>query len=157
MAHNYPYRYGDTEPRNIAAAADIQVYGGDLCQVSSGLLEPANEVLNANIANFVAGFAGVAFSDSDNIARSKNGLGETHEIAVGTTGVYEFEIAALGAAADVGDFIGPVAGTTHLNPKAVAVVTLAAEAIGYVAEAAPVGATSIKVQIVSQMFGNALV
>jgi len=146
MANTMRWRYGETNPVIMAAAADADIEIGDLVYAEGSVVRPANEqfdegTLNGNQQSFHNSFVGVAMQCSP--------AGSTDVIRIATTGVFEYTCPA--ATFDVGDFIGvnDGVGGDPLNPQEVVSVAGAANAIGRCVKQVDPAATSVLVDIVS--------
>jgi hypothetical protein len=95
---------------------------------------------------FVDNFLGVAAQGSDN--------GDTTDVRVDTTGVFEFDCAS--ATFEVGDLVGPDDNATPdaLMDQQVIAVTQVARAIGRVAKRVGTAATKVYVQIESTIMSG---
>lgn len=134
MADTFRYRYGETNPVQQAIDSATVVELGDLIYVATGKALPASSqadlgTLAQNQEGFHDAFLGVSN------ARSR--AGDTADISVATSGVFEFDCASASFA--VGDLVGP-AGTGSGGAVGVANQTVVAVAtpnlaIGRVARA----------------------
>jgi len=151
MADNMRYRYGDTNPVTspVDSAQTIEI--GDLVFLNTDDVRSASQStyaggLATSQETFVDNFLGVAMQGSDS--------GDTDDVRVATTGVFEFDCAS--ATFEVGDLVGPDdnSGATALTPQQVIAVTQVARAIGRVAKRVGTAATSVYVQIESTIMSG---
>jgi hypothetical protein len=101
MANTMRWRYGETNPVVLPVAAATVIEIGDLVYFDAGTVKPASALtygasLAATQEAFHDKFAGVAMQQSRN--------GDTQEVRVATTGVFEFPCAS--ATFEVGARIG---------------------------------------------------
>ncbi len=148
MANTMRWRYGETNPVVLPVASATVIEIGDLVYYDSGTAKPADALtygasLAATQEAFHDKFAGVAMQQSRD--------GDTQDIRVATTGVFEFDAAS--ATFDVGDRIGvdDNAGATALvNQQVIGVNTANPElSIGYCAKRVNPAGTKVLVDVVS--------
>lgn len=139
------WRYGDTNPVLAAVDSATVIEIGDLVYLDTDDAKPASSQgdagsLAGNQEAFHDAFLGVAMQAS--------AAGETNEIRVATTGVFEFDCAS--DTFEIGGLLGLVetGGTTLLNQTVVDVAT-ANLAVGRVAKREAVANTRVFVDIVS--------
>jgi len=150
MANMMRWRYGDTNPRLCAVDSATVIEIGDLVYLDTDDVKPATSQADAtsptlNQQAFHDKFAGVAAQAS--------AAGDTDDIRVDTTGVFEFDAAS--ATFEIGDLIGAAENGTGdgiLNQTVIAAVTPAAtEGIGTVAKREPSAVTKVLVDIQSTL------
>ena len=150
MANTMRWRYGETNPVVLPVNAATVIEIGDLVYLDTGLAKPASaSTYGASLAaaqeTFHDKFAGVAMQQS----RS----GDTQDIRVATTGVFEFPCAS--ATFDVGARIGVddnVAGNTLLTQQVIAVNVANPElSIGYCAKRVNPAGTSLLVDVIGTL------
>lgn len=126
MANTMRWRYGDTNPVTLAVDSATVIEIGDLVILDTDDVKPVSSVsygasLLATQETVHDQFVGVAMQAS--------AAGETNEIRVATSGVFEFDQAAatvqVGARIGVDDNAG---GDTMLNQQVIAVSESAPEA-----------------------------
>jgi len=159
MADIYRYRYGETNPLNVAvrtttfpnAGTAVAVSIGDLCYIDTAdgfTIKPASSLawggtLAATQATFVTNFIGVAMQRWDGVNLATGNKDGTIEL--GTEGIYLFATAT--ATYNVGDLVGLDAASNQLLPQQViAVGATKANAIGRVERLVTSG-TSVYVRI----------
>jgi len=141
MANRMRYRYGDESPRLFAVDGDTVVEIGDLLWLDTDDAKPASDLswntdLATTQADFAAKFAGVAMEASPS--------GESEDIRVATTGVFEFDCDA--ATFEVGDGVNCAKQSGNaLEDQKVVVVT--SHPIGKVARREPSSSTTALVEI----------
>ena len=149
MANTMRWRYGETNPVVLPIAAATVIEIGDLVYLDT-TAKPAGDLpygasLAATQESFHDTFVGVAMQQSR--------TGDTAEIRVATTGVFEFVCAS--ATFEVGARIGvdDNAGASALvNQQVIAVNTANPElSIGYCAKRVNPAATSVLVDIVGTL------
>ncbi len=147
MANTMRWRYGDTSPVVLPVASATVIEIGDLVYLDT-TLKPASALtygasLAATQEAFHDKFAGVAMQQS----RS----GDTTDIRVATTGVFEF--ASTSATFEVGARIGVddnAGGTALVNQQVIATAAGNPElSIGYCAKRVPSAGTAVMVDITS--------
>jgi len=141
MTNKMRYRFGDENPRLFAVDSGTVIEIGDLLWLDTDDVKPASDLtwntdLATTQADFAAKFAGVAMEASPS--------GETEDIRVGTTGVYEFDCDA--ATFEVGDGINCAKQTGNAleNQK---VVTVTSNPIGKAARREPNNSTTVLVEM----------
>ena len=146
MSSTMRWRYGDTNPILIPVLEATVVEIGDLVYLDTDNALPASAqgdqgTAAANQQLFHDVFAGIAMQASPD--------GDSRDIRVATTGVFEFDCAA--ATFEVGDLIGAVedAGGTMVEDQSVVGVVNASEAIGRCAKRVNPAASRVLVDIVS--------
>ncbi len=146
MANTMRWRYGETNPVVLPVAAETVIEIGDLVYVD-GTVKPAGAgTYGASLAAaqewFHDRFAGVAMQQSR--------AGDTAEIRVATTGVFEFPCAS--AAFEVGIRIGVddnPGGTALVDQQVIAVATNSPQlSIGYCAKRVNPPGTFVLVDII---------
>ena len=153
MADNYRYRYGETNPMNIAFKVGVAVSIGDMVYLDntdSFTIKPASAypwqgTLSQTQQSFVTQFMGINTQrwDGTNLATgNKDGT-----LLVHTEGVHLMACAA-GSNFNPGDLVGPdqVPGIQQLLPQQVVAVGAKSQAIGRV-ERAAVNASSVYVRL----------
>jgi len=148
MANTMRWRYGDTNPVVLAVASATVIEIGDLVYLDSGTAKPASILtyggsLAATQEAFHDKFAGIAMQQSR--------AGDTQDIRVATTGVFEFACASatfeVGARIGVDDNAG---GTALLNQQVIGVAAANPElSVGYCAKRVNPAGTTLLVDIVS--------
>jgi len=147
MSNTMRWRYGETNPVVLPVSSSIAIEIGDLVYYDSGVAKPASALtfgasLAATQEAFHDKFAGVAMQQSR--------VGDTRDIRVATSGVFEFDCAS--ATFDVGTRIGldkNSGGTALLNQQVIAVAAANPElSIGYCAKRVNPAGTSVLVDIV---------
>jgi len=150
MANTMRWRYGETNPVVLPVNAATVIEIGDLVYFDTGLVKPASAFtygasLAATQETFHDKFAGVAMQQSRN--------GDTQDIRVATTGVFEFACAS--ATFDVGVRVGiddNVAGNALVNQQVIAVNVANPElSIGYCAKRVNPAGTSLLVDIIGTL------
>ena len=151
MSDKMRWRYGDTNPVVAAVDSATVIEIGDLVYQNTDDALPASDLtfvgLSQSQDNFCDEFLGVTMQ------RSR--AADTDAIRVATTGVFEFACAS--ATFELGDLVGvdDNAGATALEDQQVIAVTDAARAIGRVAKRVASAATSVLVDIRSDvMYGG---
>lgn len=101
MANQMRWRYGATNPVMLPVDSSTVIEIGDLMYLDTDDVKPASALSDAgdeagNQEALHDGFAGIAMQASAS--------GDTSDIRVATTGVFEFDCAA--ATFEVGDFVG---------------------------------------------------
>lgn len=148
MAQNFRYRHGDTNPVQMVVESATVIEIGDLIyqDATPGEALPADEQSDAGsaISNqdlFKQSFVGVAAQSS----RS----GDTEDIRVNTSGVYEYPCAS--ATFDIFDYIGPAEndGADGLENQKVVEVAVATAAIARVHRSEAVAVTKVLIDIKS--------
>jgi len=146
MADSFRYRYGATNPVLVPVDSATVVELGDLLYLDTDDAKPAAsqadaETEAANQEAFHDKFLGVAMQ--------RSAAGETEEIRVATTGVFEF--AAPSATYELGELLGAdeAASGTALESQKVASVATANLAIGRCAKRVSAAATKVLVAIQS--------
>jgi hypothetical protein len=147
MANTMRWRYGETNPVVLPVDSAKVIEIGDLVYLDT-TAKPASALtygasLAATQEAFHDKFAGVAMQQSRN--------GDTQEIRVATTGVFEYACASatfeVGARVGVDDNAGA---TALLNQQVIAVNAANPElSIGYCAKRLPSAGTSVLVDVVS--------
>jgi hypothetical protein len=150
MANTMRWRYGETNPVVLPVASATVIEIGDLVFFDSGSVKPANGLtyggsLAATQESFHDKFAGVAMQQS----RS----GDTQDIRVATSGVFEFACASatfeVGARIGVDDNAG---GTALVNQQVIAVALANPElSVGYCARRVNPASTGVLVDIVGTL------
>jgi hypothetical protein len=147
MANTMRWRYGETNPVVLPVASATVIEIGDLIQLDT-TAKPASDLtygasLAATQEAFHDAFAGVAMQQSR--------AGDTQDIRVATTGVFEF--ASASAAFDVGARIGSddnAGGTALVNQQVIAVAGTSPElSIGYCAKRVNPAGTTVLVDVTS--------
>ena len=146
MSNALRWRYGDTNPVLLPVESDSVIEIGDLVYLDTDDAKPASAQSDqgsaaANQQLFHDTFAGVAMQASPD--------GESREIRVAATGVFEFDCAS--AAFEVGELIGPTengAGTALLDQSAASVASVGS-AIGRCAKRVNPAGTRVLVDIIS--------
>lgn len=151
MSDNMRWRYGDTCPVVPAVNSATVIEVGDLLWQDTDDAKPASDFtwgagINATQDSFADDFLGVAMQ------RSR--AADTDPIRVACKGVFEFTCAS--ATFELGDLIGPAkASGDALEDQKVVAVTDPARAIGRVAKRVSAAATTVLVEITSNvMFGG---
>ncbi len=148
MANTMRWRYGDTNPVVHAVASATVIEIGDLVYLESGQIKPASaSTYGASLAaaqeTFHVKFAGVAMQQSR--------AGDTQDIRVATSGVFEFPCAS--AAFDVGARIGVddnAASNALVNQQVIGVAAANPElSVGFCAKRVNPAGTLVLVDIVS--------
>jgi hypothetical protein len=148
MSNTMRWRYGETNPVVLPVLSATVIEIGDLVWVDTGTVKPASAVtygasLAATQEAFHDKFAGVAMQQSR--------AGDTTDIRVATTGVFEFGCAS--ATFDVGARIGiddNAGGTALLNQQVIGVAAANPElSVGYCAKRVNPAGTSALVDVVS--------
>jgi len=141
MANVMRYRFGEENPRLFAVDSSTVIEIGDLLWLDTDDVKPASDLTwNTDLAttqtDFAAKFAGVAMQASAD--------GETDEIRVATTGVFEFNCDA--ATFEVGNKINCAKQTGNVleNQKVVEVTN---NPIGKVAKREPANSISVLAEI----------
>jgi hypothetical protein len=141
MTNVMRYRYGEDNPRLFAVDSSTVIEIGDLLWLDTDDVKPASDLtwntdLATTQADFAAKFAGIAMQASAE--------GETDEVRVATTGIFEFACDA--ATFEVGDKINCAKQTGNaLENQKVAAVS--SNPIGKVAKREPSNSTSVLVEI----------
>lgn len=152
MANKQRYRRGPQKLVKGLIDAGVKAQVGDLVALVSNYVTPASLSGLTTVAGFKAAFLGVLVEG----ATSGEETSDT-PCLVATEGVFEFDLAsALGAALHVGKTIGPVAVSSVVQDQTVAGVADRDSAIALLAEEAPVGATTLLIEIFSELMGNPL-
>ncbi len=146
MPNSLRWRYGETNPVRMPVESETEIEIGDLLYFDTDNAKPASaqadqSSASANQQLFHDTFAGVAMQASP--------AGESRDIRVATTGVFEFDCAS--AEIEVGELIGPtenVAGNGLLDQSVIAVGSVGS-AIGRCAKRVNPAATRVLVDIVS--------
>jgi hypothetical protein len=147
MSNSMRWRYGETNPVVLPVLSATVIEIGDLVYLDSGTVKPAAALtyggsLAATQETFHDKFAGVAMQQS----RS----GDTTDIRVATTGVFEFACAS--AAFDVGARVGmdDNAGATALvNQQVIATAAANPElSVGYCAKRVNPAGTAVLVDVI---------
>lgn len=153
MSDKMRWRYGDTNPVSAACDSATVIEIGDLVWQDTNDAKPASDFtwgagLGATQDSFEEEFLGVAMQRSQS--------GETYAIRVATRGVFEFDCAS--ATFELGALVGPAkaSGNTLEDQKVVA-VTDPARAIGRVAKRVATAATTVLVEITSNVMYGGLV
>jgi len=140
VANVMRYRWGEENPRLFAVDSATVIEIGDLLWLDTDDVKPAADLTwNANLAttqgDFAAAFAGVAMQASK--------AGETDEIRVATTAIFEFACAA--ATFEIGNIINcaKATGDALESQKVVA----ATDAIGKVAKREASNSTTVLFEI----------
>jgi predicted RecA/RadA family phage recombinase len=148
MSDNMRWRYGDTNPVVAAVDSATVIEIGDLLWQDTDDAKPSSDFtygvsLAATQDSFVDEFLGVAMQ------RSRSG--DTADIRVAGTGVFEFPCAS--STFELGDLIGPDdnSGGTALENQKVIKVTDPARAVGRVAKRVATAATTVLVDIRSNV------
>ncbi len=149
MANAMRWRYGETNPVVLPVASETVIEIGDLIYWDTTAKPASGATFGGSLAAaqewFHDRFAGVAMQQSD--------VGNTTEIRVATTGVFEFPCAA--ATFDVGARIGVddnTGGTALLDQQVIAVSGTKPEySIGVCAKRVNPAATSVLVDIVGTL------
>jgi hypothetical protein len=144
------WRYGDTNPVVLAVDSATVIEIGDLLYLDTDDAKPASSQTDAGseAANqdlFVDNFVGVAMQASR--------AGDTENIRVATTGVFEFDCAA--ATFEIGDLIGVDENSDGdaLENQKVVKVNDSTQAIGLVAKRFTSNTTSVLVDVRSTKLG----
>lgn len=154
MADKFRYRYGDTNPVDIAWDSGTAVEIGDLVFVDTAdgyAAKPASSVTwDTDLATtqeaFHPLFLGVAMQRYDGSNANAYGV-KDGKLRVATSGVFEFDSAS--ASYNVGDLVGPAKQSGNLLEKQkVAAVASAARAVGNVVRATS-SETTVLVKITS--------
>ncbi|WP_425396705.1 capsid cement protein [Aeoliella sp.] len=145
MANKMRWRYGDTNPVMLPVDSTTVIEIGDLVYLDTDDAKPASSLTDAGTlaANQEAlhdVFVGVAMQAS--------ATGQTADIRVATTGVFELECAS--ATFELGDLVGgdENAGGTALEDQQAIAVTSEDLAIGRCAKREGAASTSVYVEIV---------
>ncbi len=149
MANTMRWRYGETNPVVLPVASETVIEIGDLVYMDGTLKPAGGGTYGASLAAAQEWlhdrFAGVAMQQSR--------AGDTAEIRVATTGVFEFPCAS--ATFDVGARLGVddnVGGTALLDQQVIAVSIVAPQlSIGYCAKRVNPAATSVLVDIIGTL------
>ena len=150
MSNTMRWRYGETNPVVLPVASATVIEIGDLVYFDSGTVKPASALaygasLAATQETFHDKFAGVAMQQSR--------AGDTFDIRVATTGVFEFVCAS--ATFEVGARIGVddnAAATALVNQQVIATATANPElSVGYCAKRVNPAGTSILVDVVGTL------
>jgi len=150
MSNKMRWRYGETNPVVLAVNSAVEIEIGDLVYFNSGAAAPASALtfgasLAATQQAFHDKFAGVAMQQSR--------VGDTQDIRVATTGVFEFDCAS--ATFDVGARIGVdknSGGTALMDQQVVAVASANPElSIGYCAQRVNPAAATVLVDVVGTL------
>lgn len=151
MANKMRWRYGDTNPVVLAVDSATVIEIGDLVYLDTDDAKPAssqsdagNEAANQDL--FVNSFVGVAMQASR--------AGDTDNIRVATTGVFEFDCAA--ATFEIGNLIGVAENSDGdaLEDQKVVKVADAKYAIGLAAKRFAANTTAVLVDIRSTVMGH---
>lgn len=149
MANTMRWRYGETNPVVLPVASDTVIEIGDLVYLDVTAKPAGGGTYGASLAAAQEWlhdrFAGVAMQQSR--------AGDTAEIRVATTGVFEFPCASatfeVGARIGVDDNPG---GTALLDQQVIAVATGSPQlSIGYCAKRVNPAATSVLVDIIGTL------
>lgn len=149
MANTMRWRYGETNPVVMPVAVDTVIEIGDLVYLDTTVKPAGGGTYGASLAAAQEWlhdrFVGVAMQQSR--------AGDTADIRVATTGVFEFPCAS--ATFDVGARIGVddnVGGTALLDQQVIAVATGSPQlSIGYCAKRVNPAATSVLVDIIGTL------
>ena len=151
MSSKMRWRYGDTNPVVLAVDSATVIEIGDLLYLDTNDAKPASSQTDAGseAANqdlFVNNFVGVAMQASR--------AGDTDNIRVATTGVFEFDCAA--ATFEVGNLIGVDENSDGdaLEDQKVVAVADALYAIGIAAKRFAANTTAVLVDIRSTVMGH---
>lgn len=146
MANTMRWRYGDTNPVRMPVAADTVIEIGDAIYQEASLAKPAaamddqgSELLNQQF--FQDDFVGIAMQSS--------AAGDTADIRIATTGVFEFDCNP--ATFDIGDLVSLAANGNEdglENQKAVQVASVSSS-LGRCAKQANPAQSRVLVDIVS--------
>lgn len=146
MSHKMRWRYGDTSPVVLPVDSSTVIEVGDLVYLDTDDAKPAASqadqgAVTANQEMFHDAFAGVAMQAS--------AAGDTADIRVATTGV--FELACEAGTFEVGDLLGVAenAAGTALENQTVAAASAANRALGRCAKRVNPAGTAVLVDIVS--------
>lgn len=147
------FRKGDAKPRRFTFTASTAIERGDLVYQDSStkkILPASSFTWDTSIGvtqhNFNDYFAGVS-----NIKRLSSQT-DTPEGIVCTGGIFEFNCAALSAALETGTLFGPAkASGNALENQKVVQVGNANLAIGWLAQPAASGATTVLIEIQSSI------
>lgn len=153
MSDKMRWRYGETNPVLGAVSSSLQVEIGDLVYYDSDNVKPASAQANqssksGNQTLFAGKFLGVAMQSSP--------VGETGEIRIATSGVFEFDCNANTFI--LGNLVGleELPGRMGIEDQKVDIVTATANAIGRVVKREPVSTQSVLVAIRSKIIHGAL-
>jgi hypothetical protein len=146
MANTMRWRYGETNPVVLPVASDTVIEIGDLVFLDATAKPAGGGTYGASLAAAQEWlhdrFAGVAMQQSR--------AGDTADIRVATTGVFEFPCAS--ATFDVGARIGVddnPGGTALLDQQVIAVATGSPQlSIGYCAKRVNPAATSVLIDVI---------
>jgi hypothetical protein len=147
MSSTMRWRYGETNPIVLPVASATVIEIGDLVYVDTGMVKAAGALtfgasLAATQETFHDTFAGVAMQQSRN--------GDSQDIRVATTGVFEFACAS--ATFEVGVRIGVdknAGGTALLNQQVIATAAANPElSVGYCAKRLNPAGTTVLVDVV---------
>lgn len=150
MANTMRWRYGETNPVVLPVASATVIEIGDLVYFDAGTVKPASALtyggsLAATQEAFHDKFAGVAMQQSRN--------GDTQDIRVATTGVFELPCAS--ATFEVGARVGidDNAGGTALVSQQVITVNVANPelSVGYCAKRVNPAGTSVLVDVIGTL------
>lgn len=149
MANTMRWRYGETNPVVLPVASATVIEIGDLVYLDTTAKPAGGGTYGASLAAAQEWlhdrFAGVAMQQSR--------AGDTEDIRVATTGVFEFPCAAatfeVGARIGVDDNVG---GTALLDQQVIAVNTANPElSVGYCAKRVNLAAASVLVDVVGTL------
>lgn len=142
------YCHGETQPRFAAVDSATEIQVGDLVYLDTDDAKPASTsgLWSSNLATTQEAFHDKFLGVSD----SRSLDGETRDIRVNTSGVFEFDCAA--ATFELGDLVGPAkASGNALESQKVVKVAGAQLAIGRVAKRYGSNTTRVEVEIISSV------
>ncbi len=146
MADVMRWRYGETNPITVAVDSATVIEIGDLCYLDTDDAKPASSLADAGTKADNQGALHDAFLG---VAMQRSRSGDTDNIRIATTGVFEFD--ATSDSYEIGVLVGGqgtgAAGAVGIADQAVEDAATVGGAIGRVVKSAPAASTKVLVSI----------
>ena len=153
------WRYGDTKPVLGLVNPGTEIEIGDLVYQEIDDIRPASAIPNqgstpANQRYFVCRFLGHASQRH----RANHTPADDNDARCNTAGVHEYECAAQAVAYPLGERFGPAADAAGTGLQDQFVVRVGADdlAVGRLARRAAIGATSVLIELISEVMAGGL-